>query len=354
MPKNIHVRIDNPCAENWDQMRPEEQGRFCSSCRKTVVDFSVMSDQEVLSWLTRSSASVCGHFYNDQLNRNLVPPPAKKGRWVTFWQLLLAGLLVSSEASAQSPAARVEVIDPHSGNNVQGDPQPFYGSLGAISISRVEMGPLRGQVVDSLTDQPLSGTSIQLGNSGKSFSTDKEGRFRIDRKLAAKYHTLNITRVGYKPLAIPLDQGWLAGIEKTIPMSIISTELPTVIVVGYGTSKGKIAVGGAMTIVKADSFPQKILDSLAVVGLAKKALTVYPNPVVRGSSVTLSIRLDNPGVYSAQLYSASGALIETLPIEEKATTALMNIPATLAAGVYFVKLSHPLMNKVYTQQLLVQ
>jgi len=348
MPKNLRLRIDNPCAENWDQMRPEEQGRFCSSCQKTVVDFSNMSDQQVLSWLSRSGQSVCGRFYDDQLHRNLLPPPERKGKWMAFWQLLLAGLLVSSETSAQSPAARQEIVEPNKGK----EDLMVVGEMTAARLP--DPAFIFGRLVDSATNQPLIGASVELDHSRKFCTTDKDGRFRIDRKIAAKHHTLNITLVGYTPVTVPLGNSWPAPGEKTISMSIAAAELAPVTVLGYGWTKGKIEIGGAISIIKTDSVPQKIKDTLAVIGLAKKALTIYPNPVVRGASVTLSIRLDNPGVYSAQLYSASGALIETLQIEEKTTTALMNIPATLAAGVYFIKLSHPFMNKVYTQQLVVR
>lgn len=53
-------------------MQPEETGRFCSSCSKTVVDFSNKTDAEIRDLLLEQRhQKVCGHFKKTQLNRPL-------------------------------------------------------------------------------------------------------------------------------------------------------------------------------------------------------------------------------------------------------------------------------------------
>ena len=42
MERNFKITIPQPCHENWDQMTPKDNGRFCLSCSKTVVDFTSM------------------------------------------------------------------------------------------------------------------------------------------------------------------------------------------------------------------------------------------------------------------------------------------------------------------------
>ena len=102
MPEKIRLSINEPCHEQWGDMQPNEEGRFCGSCQKTVVDFSMMSDEEVLSWLSGAGRSVCGMFMEGQLNRELKPASLSgRRRWALWWQLLLAGWLVSSEAKAR-------------------------------------------------------------------------------------------------------------------------------------------------------------------------------------------------------------------------------------------------------------
>lgn len=72
--KKLRVSIENPCHEDWQKMTPETQGRFCQACEKTVVDFSKMSDAEILQYFSKPKAEkVCGRFRSDQLS------PAEEG-----------------------------------------------------------------------------------------------------------------------------------------------------------------------------------------------------------------------------------------------------------------------------------
>lgn len=65
--KNIY--IPNPCSENWNEMNPEEKGRFCSVCSKCVIDFTEKNTQEIQQIIEeKSNESVCGRFYKYQLN----------------------------------------------------------------------------------------------------------------------------------------------------------------------------------------------------------------------------------------------------------------------------------------------
>ncbi len=69
---NYTVRVPEPCHEDWNKMLPEEKGRFCNSCSKTVVDFSNKTDYEIKNYLNENSGTkVCGHFKESQLNRPL-------------------------------------------------------------------------------------------------------------------------------------------------------------------------------------------------------------------------------------------------------------------------------------------
>jgi hypothetical protein len=93
------ISIPTPCHEDWQAMTPNEQGRHCTSCAKTVVDFTVMSDDEVkYFFLNKKEERVCGRFNNVQLqciiielphNIFYIPMPG----WKKF---LVASLLVFS------------------------------------------------------------------------------------------------------------------------------------------------------------------------------------------------------------------------------------------------------------------
>jgi hypothetical protein len=65
---NKHIHIPKPCHENWNAMLPEEQGRHCLKCCKTVVDFTNWEVEEIKGYLeTNARQKVCGRFRKDQL-----------------------------------------------------------------------------------------------------------------------------------------------------------------------------------------------------------------------------------------------------------------------------------------------
>jgi hypothetical protein len=69
---NFVVRVPEPCHEDWNKMKPEEKGRYCNSCSKTVVDFSNKTDPEIKTILLENpSGHLCGHFRKSQLDRPL-------------------------------------------------------------------------------------------------------------------------------------------------------------------------------------------------------------------------------------------------------------------------------------------
>lgn len=62
------ITIPEPCHENWDNMSLGEKGRFCSSCAKTVVDFTQMSNKQVQDYLlSHQNVSTCGRLKTSQL-----------------------------------------------------------------------------------------------------------------------------------------------------------------------------------------------------------------------------------------------------------------------------------------------
>lgn len=62
------MRITSPCNENYDNMPPSSDGRFCASCQTVVIDFTRMNNQEISDYLKKnSSTEVCGRFKSPQV-----------------------------------------------------------------------------------------------------------------------------------------------------------------------------------------------------------------------------------------------------------------------------------------------
>lgn len=58
MSKSIRLQVPAPCQERWTDMQPTEKGRHCASCCKTVVDFTTMSDPDIIRYLVQAGANV--------------------------------------------------------------------------------------------------------------------------------------------------------------------------------------------------------------------------------------------------------------------------------------------------------
>lgn len=69
MKKNYSIQIPEPCHEDWGKMSPNEKGRFCDSCAKTVVDFTHQKKEDIENYLLlNQDQSVCGRVVNSQID----------------------------------------------------------------------------------------------------------------------------------------------------------------------------------------------------------------------------------------------------------------------------------------------
>ncbi|TDX13984.1 hypothetical protein [Flavobacterium sp. S87F.05.LMB.W.Kidney.N] len=70
------ITVPKPCHENWNIMTPNDNGRFCISCSKTVVDFTSMLPDEIQSFFIRNqNKNVCGRFKKSQLDSITIQIP---------------------------------------------------------------------------------------------------------------------------------------------------------------------------------------------------------------------------------------------------------------------------------------
>ncbi len=91
------ISIPKPCHEDWSKMTPNEKGRFCTSCTKTVVDFTKMSPDAIQDYLhNNKDQRICGHIKQSQLDSiNLRIPEAVIHQNQSFHRLFLLALLIS-------------------------------------------------------------------------------------------------------------------------------------------------------------------------------------------------------------------------------------------------------------------
>jgi len=93
----LKISIPVPCHEDWDKMTPDHTGRHCSSCAKSVVDFTGMSDDEVKHFFLnkKEDERVCGRFKQTQLHSIVIELPQNILHInMPLWKKFLAACLI--------------------------------------------------------------------------------------------------------------------------------------------------------------------------------------------------------------------------------------------------------------------
>ncbi len=117
-------------------MQPAQGGRHCASCQKVVVDFTRMTDAQLLDYFRKNNGS-CGRFRSDQLDRAIQEVVVPKSNWwarVAAGILLALGLSKNADGQTQNNKANVEqhlTINHEAGEAVAKDTTTggIYGTL---------------------------------------------------------------------------------------------------------------------------------------------------------------------------------------------------------------------------------
>ena len=122
MKKFYSISIPKPCHENWNTMIPEEKGRFCNSCSKTVIDFTQMDTMEIQDFIDQNKENnICGHFKQTQLDSiNLHIPSHVLTQRQSFNHIFLWTLLIvmgttlmncTNKNGAKQKIDSIEIVD---------------------------------------------------------------------------------------------------------------------------------------------------------------------------------------------------------------------------------------------------
>lgn len=100
-PLTIHQPA--PCHESWEAMTPTDVGRHCAACQTQVVDFTNMTDGEVIAFLRQTTPGRrCGRFREDQVGRPLLAAAIPITRWRRWaGAAVILGSIVGLKARAQ-------------------------------------------------------------------------------------------------------------------------------------------------------------------------------------------------------------------------------------------------------------
>jgi hypothetical protein len=169
--KKYKVTLGNPCEFAWEKMTINGKGRHCSQCDKTVVDFTVMTDEEVVNYLF-THKNVCGHFNKSQLSRTMavhIQKPKIKTYWPAIAAMLAAGIfqMTPLPAQTQNPSVttgyKITVREESNNKN-----NPDHDSTITIKI----------KVIDAKSKHHLQNVSVEIPGIG-SYTSDKTGYLKV-------------------------------------------------------------------------------------------------------------------------------------------------------------------------------
>ncbi|MDB5232589.1 MAG: type sorting protein [Chitinophagaceae bacterium] len=308
--KPVILKIPKPCHEDWNKMTPVGKGRNCDKCAKQVIDFSLMSDRQILEMLSSSKGKLCGKFNSDQLDRTLHEPvkPVKKKIWGLLFSFLIP-LFSVTKAKAQT----IGKIAAHE--------QPVQPRQIEKGVKRISPGLINSttqkQIIITRPVHPLQTRRTEAEIIVK----EKDTNF----KIIQPHQDLKTNS-----LCIKSDIKMLEG-----------TLGEVIVVVGGVKRKSPLSKPGLFAA-------GKIIKAL--VGMP--SYKIYPNPVKAGSECF--IELPGEGNFNIQLSDTQSKLI--VRKEEHVTGKQkfsLSISPNIVGGIYYLQVQSS--NKAaFTQKIIIQ
>jgi hypothetical protein len=172
MKNTVRLSVPNPCSEKWENFTPTSTGGYCGSCFKTVIDFTKMSDSEIVQFLKEKPAHTCGRFRNDQLkDYSLVPLYSIRPSRM----LLRAGLVSLLLALVAKPSFAIS------------NPEPVKKDVtNARRISTEVLHSVDQLIKGVVKDEdgnPIPGVNIVLAGTSVGMISDSDGKFEFPQRL---------------------------------------------------------------------------------------------------------------------------------------------------------------------------
>jgi hypothetical protein len=215
-PANLTVTIPEPCTENWNKMTANGNGRHCSSCNKTVVDFSKFTDKELVEFLKKVKGTICGRISEYQVNRAMPIPVQSNNSFfhkALFGTAIAAGLTATAKGQTEihsmpsmqvpvpAPPVSVPITPPITllPQEMVDQVKQYIGELPLVysdadtlkTINPIheqdEPAPvidsskhwIKGIVRDEETNKPLQYASVYLDDGTYSAETDSSGAYTL-------------------------------------------------------------------------------------------------------------------------------------------------------------------------------
>lgn len=282
MKKETYLHIPEPCHENWDQMSPAQQGRFCQQCSKTVVDFSTMTDQQVLKVLSKESGSTCGRFTSDQLERPFVKEstPLLQSPYRLFLSAFIPAFFSTGIANAQMTVGKLVAVNkPVCTSIVKGEVRSDTSNL-----------LITGKVTDN-SKEVLAGTSISIKGKKEMFVANSNGAFEIPFPEGEDKVTLILSYVGMESKEVKVKRASCSNLEISLSQIMMGGVLVEGLIEAYDNLEDNRPV------------PQNLKSEVVIVLINEVGEPVpYANVIVDSN---VNLEADSEGILSFEIMRGS-------------------------------------------------
>lgn len=346
------IPLIKPCHENWNSMTPNEKGRHCKSCNKTVVDFSKKSPETIQQYINSSTGEVCGKFRPDQV---VMTQPYKssfqwfRNKWMAF-AAVFALMFPWKKSAAMKPMLNgINDFALNAKQSLKAKPTIVHGQIRSVDakkgLSQIEIKVFSGGKEIAYT------TSFANGNYFIDIPENTIVDFNMNIEFShATIVTKVITDVPAVKDRISCDAA-VAVIEKLatvaqnsqIQMIEIKTEYMTMGGIGSNVSYSECVrheipkelireekINYYELNPELTKFTDEIVhEKLSPVTVPELEIKAFPNPTTDG----FTIEINNSTNSQIFIYDMSGKLIENRStVQSREQFSLMDQPT----GIYIV------------------
>jgi len=340
--QKLQLSIPEPCHENWQTMTPTDQGRFCNACAKEVIDFSMMTDTEMLNYFTTlTHEKVCGRALPAQLERVISKPKEPKKRLFWYWNYIVMFFMFFGKANNVKAQGGVKItcsqtVSPEQLNVIRSTDvsNALAGWVGEVRLQTQKI--IKGKVIDC-DSVPVSFASIKIKGSSIGLSADANGSYSIRVK---DNDVLIITSAGHLEQEVPI--GTKEFVETILEKGIMGELKGIVVTLAGGIRYRRIDEDSRIVFdsENKDSIVASKKTNAISVSVNDNNFTIYPNPVQRGSTINLNLNFKQTGLYQIQITDAAGrtVLYKRINPLNKTQNEVIICDNKWSSGVYFISI----------------
>ena len=266
------IEVENPCSEDWSEMKGNERVRFCSHCNLNVNNLSALTRREALKIVRRSRGRICVRYVQNPVDKT--PVFADRLHQITRRAAVAAGVLGASLTLSTLTFAQGSPLLLKREANTQTEILRADSSEG--DKSEDSAASISGTVTDSEGKfAPDVAVTLfnQKSNERRTATTNADGFYEIKNLPSGVYNILVTSKKGNAEVS------YLEIAEASENRQDLSLVMTTVAEVTVDLSENtEIILGGAMAV----SITYENPLTLAILG---DDLEEVRNLIARGANV---------------------------------------------------------------------